>query len=223
VARAATSVSDGWIHFGSAVTAGATADVLCNPMFVIRTRIQTEALHYQLRQRGGAGGGGAVHQALARPSTTMWATARGLLREGGLPIFWRGMTANLLGLSHVAVQFPLYEWCKLQARARHEPETALDLLLASGVSKLAASSLTYPHEVIRSRMMDARSSAGSTSASGFVRTCREIFASGGWRGFYVGLPISLVRVIPNTCVTFVTYELVVRGWRNELEQYTGDL
>jgi solute carrier family 25 (mitochondrial folate transporter), member 32 len=222
VARAATSISDGWIHLGSAVTAGATADVLCNPMFVIRTRIQTEALHYQLR-RGAAGGAAAVHQSLARPSTTMWATARGLLREGGLPILWRGMTANLLGLSHVAVQFPLYEWCKLQARAHHEQETALDLLLASGVAKLAASSLTYPHEVIRSRMMDARNTSG-TAASGFVRTCREIFASGGWRGFYVGLPISLVRVIPNTCVTFVTYELVVRGWRNEqAQQYTGDL
>jgi hypothetical protein len=34
------------IHLTSAISAGAVADILCNPMFVIRTRMQTEALHY---------------------------------------------------------------------------------------------------------------------------------------------------------------------------------
>ena len=33
------------LHMGSAVAAGAVADVLCNPAFVVRTRLQTEAVH----------------------------------------------------------------------------------------------------------------------------------------------------------------------------------
>ena len=72
----------------AAIMAGTISDIVCNPMFVVRTRLQTEALH-------GTG-----------EKQSMIQTARALLVEsGGSPlIFWRGMTANLLGLSHVAVQ-----------------------------------------------------------------------------------------------------------------------
>lgn len=81
------------VHCGSAVAAGAVSDVLCNPMFVVRTRLQTEALHHLAdgtTQRGKSG---------------ILRTIRALYHEGGLPIFWRGMTANLMGLSHVAGEY----------------------------------------------------------------------------------------------------------------------
>lgn len=194
-----------WVHMGSAVTAGGISDVICNPMFVVRTRIQTEILHELA----------ANH----RPNTILQ-TIQALYREGGIAIFWRGMTANLMGLSHVAVQFPAYEQLKKTLRSHKTQESALDLLLASGLSKMTASLLTYPHEVIRSRMMDSRA-----ANIGLVQTCRKIYAAEGLLGFYTGyvatnnvfyctqfllsnvfksLPISLIRVLPNTCVTFLT-------------------
>ena len=81
----------------SAILAGAVADFFCNPMFVVRTRMQTEALHYldtPLQQR--------KPQGILR-------TVKGLYIEGGggVAIFWRGYFASLLGLTHCAVQFPL--------------------------------------------------------------------------------------------------------------------
>mmetsp|Transcript_1492 Transcript_1492/g.2073 ORF Transcript_1492/g.2073 Transcript_1492/m.2073 type:complete len:382 (-) Transcript_1492:17-1162(-) len=201
------------IHMGSAVTAGAVSDVICNPMFVVRTRLQTEALHSLFDQ-------GAAAAAVKKP-LSVTQTAKALYREGGGPlIFWRGMSANLLGLSHVAIQFPVYEQLKKQLRIRsssksgkaeNHPPAALDLLLASALSKMTASLLTYPHEVIRSRMMDSRTSVG------FFEICRRIHAHEGFMGFYAGLPVTLLRVLPNTCITFMSYELLLQWAKTRIE------
>ena len=82
------------VHCGSAVAAGAVSDILCNPMFVVRTRLQTEALHHMAEGTTARGSPGIVR------------TIKALYLEGGgISIFWRGMTANLMGLSHVAGKY----------------------------------------------------------------------------------------------------------------------
>ena len=191
------------VHLSSAMTAGAVADVVCNPMFVVRTRMQTEALHYF-----------QVPVAERKPHGVA-ATIIGLYKEGGVPIFWRGLTASLLGLFHVGIQFPVYERLKAEARRRspNKEESALDLLLASGLSKMTAATITYPHEVIRSRMMDAR---GASAGKNVFETMRYIIKSEGYGGLYTGLRVSLLRVVPNCCVTFVSYELIARWVRSEM-------
>lgn len=187
------------IHLGSAITAGALSDLLCNPMFVVRTRLQTESLHHNFNS--------VRSNSMSSSKKTIQETIRILYAEGGIFTFWRGMSANLLGLSHVAVQFPVYEKLKVNFRGSKAEgnEKTTELLLASGISKMSASILTYPHEVIRSRMMDIRSVHGI----GFLETCRRIYSMEGLRGFYVGISVSLIRVIPNTMLTFLVYERVL--------------
>ena len=196
------------VHLSSAISAGAIADVICNPLFVIRVRMQTEALHY-LEQ---APSERKPHNAL----TTM----RGLYREGGIPIFWRGLTASLLGLGHVGIQFPVYERLKMEARKRSstDQESPIDLLLASGISKMTAAILTYPHEVIRSRMMDSR----STTSMGVLDTARHIVKHEGYAGLYSGIKVTLFRVVPNCCVTFVSYELIARWVKREMKRIRNE-
>jgi solute carrier family 25 folate transporter 32 len=166
--------------------------------------MQTEALHYfQMPE-------------LERKPHSITQTVAGLYREGGIPMFWRGLSASLLGLGHVGIQFPLYERFKAEARKRSTTgeESPMDLLLASGLSKMMAAVITYPHEVVRSRMMDAR----GENVLGVFGTLRHIVRTEGYSGLYVGLRVSLVRVVPNCCVTFVSYELIarwVRGWMAE--------
>jgi solute carrier family 25 (mitochondrial folate transporter), member 32 len=137
------------------------------------------------------------------------------------------MTANLLGLSHVAVQFPVYEWLKtalVQQRTKESSDrpqlsslqqpTAMELFVASGFSKMTASLLTYPHEVVRSRMMDSRGAIGMS----LWETAGRVYAHDGILGFYSGLPVALIRVIPNCCITFMTYELLLRIAREEIRR-----
>ena len=186
------------LHCTSAVITGAMADVICNPLFVVRTRLQTQALHSTSR-------------------LSMVQTAVQLYQTSGYAIFWRGMTANLLGLSHVAIQFPAYEFLKGYARQHRVDgmETPLDLLLASGLAKMTASLITYPHEVLRSRMMDARSKTAPT----LTGTLKSILEREGLPGLYRGLPVTLLRVIPNCCITFLSYELILRQARHQILQY----
>ena len=87
--------------------------------------------------------------------------ARKMYRYEGIKSFYSGLTPALLGLTHVAVQFPLYEVFKSkftgitpgqnesqEDRSKH----FLGLSLAVFLSKVIASTATYPHEVVRTRL-----------------------------------------------------------------------
>mmetsp|Transcript_17088 Transcript_17088/g.32323 ORF Transcript_17088/g.32323 Transcript_17088/m.32323 type:complete len:357 (-) Transcript_17088:2320-3390(-) len=186
------------IHMASAIFAGAIADFFCNPMFVVRTRMQTEVLHYM---------DVPVHE---RKPHGIMRTVKSLYQEGGILMFWRGFTASLLGLSHVGIQFPVYEYLKAEARRRSSKneESALDLLLASATSKMVATSITYPHEVIRSRIMDYR--GDDASRKSLVSTFKRIVKNEGVGALYTGIHVSLVRVLPNCCITFMSYEMILK-------------
>jgi solute carrier family 25 (mitochondrial folate transporter), member 32 len=73
--------------------------------------------------------------------------------------------------------------------------------IISALAKLGALTSTYPYQVIRSRLQNAR-----TTYPHF-RTCvRRKWQEEGYKGFYRGLGTNLVRVLSGTCVTFVVYE-----------------
>jgi len=179
-----------------------------------------------------------------------------IYRSEGLAAFYSGLAPSLMGVFHVAVQFPLYERLKAwQIEKSSEPLSASQLLLCSAVSKAVASVTTYPHEVIRTRMQvqrrpgknvngngNGQSAAAaaaavsesvsttpkpantaprippSTSApigegnyTNVVQTFLKILSDEGWRGLYKGLFINLMRTVPNSIVTLVSYEMFMRG------------
>ena len=133
--------------------------------------------------------------------------ARHISRTEGFLGFYRGLVPSLFGVSHGALQFMAYEQLKVY-RAKASPKgqldlTALDFLLLSGIAKVFAGSITYPYQVVRTRlqMYDADSS---------YRSGRDVIAkiwkSEGTVGFYKGLGPNLLRVLPSTWVTFLVYE-----------------
>ena len=95
-----------------------------------------------------------------------WDAARKMYTTEGILSFYSGLTPALLGLTHVAVQFPAYEFLKVRFTGRamgaSAPEGEDDkghwfgILSASILSKILASSATYPHEVIRTRLQTQR-------------------------------------------------------------------
>lgn len=89
-----------------------------------------------------------------------WDAARKMYRSEGIRAFYSGLSPALLGLSHVAIQFPLYEFFKVEFTGCHigetPPEGASANLLGTGaasfLSKVFASTATYPHEILRTRL-----------------------------------------------------------------------
>lgn len=87
--------------------------------------------------------------------------ARKMYRAEGFRSFYSGLAPALLGLSHVAIQFPLYEFFKLKFTGlemganttESENESHwIGILAATFLSKICATSATYPHEVLRTRL-----------------------------------------------------------------------
>lgn len=166
-----------------------------------------------------------------------------IYRTEGLPAFYRGLLPSLLGITHVAVQFPLYEQLKIWARkysclyqciqtsfliavaedGREEPLPSRVILLCSAVAKMTASIATYPHEVVRTRLQTQRRPLADDFSSdgmikkyprgGIIYTTKKMIRKEGWTGLYKGLSVNLIRTVPNSAVTMLTY---VSGTRTML-------
>lgn len=81
-----------------------------------------------------------------------------IVNKEGYAALFKGVTASMIGVIHPLVFFPIYESSKFYLKNNFE-EPGADklstkyLLLSTVVSKVIASSVSYPHEVLRSRMM----------------------------------------------------------------------
>jgi solute carrier family 25 folate transporter 32 len=80
-------------------------------------------------------------------------------------------------------------------------------VVLSTVAKLVAGGVTYPLQVLRSRLQnyDAEREFGRR---GLVGVVRKLWREEGVRGFYRGVMPGVVRVLPATWVTFLVYENV---------------
>ena len=142
-----------WLARGYAsLTAGACSTILTNPIWVIKTRLMSQSTRSSSSSDG-----------LRAPwhYTSTFDAARKMYRSEGIRAFYSGLTPALLGLTHVAVQFPLYEFFKMKFTGygigEHPSDTDgssnwVGISAATFLSKVCASTATYPHEVLRTRL-----------------------------------------------------------------------
>lgn len=88
------------VHMAAAAGAGAATMLITNPLWVIKTRLQTQ----NLGLRFGAGRAGSYRGLVD--------AAVRIAREEGLSGMYSGLGPSLMGVTHVVIQFPLYEALK---------------------------------------------------------------------------------------------------------------
>lgn len=186
-----TSSNDGAkIQLVAAMGAGAVSEVFTNPLWVVKTRLQTCD-----RYRSLFGASYAIYS------------------EEGIRAFYSGITPQMLGLIHMAVLFPTYEFLKRKfAEKASKPDehlTVPELMTSSAVAKMVASIAAYPHEVLRSRMQHQHRSNPNRYKS-LREAIRRIPMEEGFRAFYKGMFANLLRVVPNCAITFTSYEMISR-------------
>ena len=135
----------------------------------------------------------------------------------------QGISASYLGVSETVIQFVVYERIKQGQAARAAPVAAgewggagaevahrtsvslWDALLAGSAAKLVASCISYPHEVVRTRLREHHNS-DAANKRGMVGWLRHLARVEGISGLYGGLGIHLLRTVPNAALLFVVME-----------------
>ncbi|CAO1614271.1 unnamed protein product [Parajaminaea phylloscopi] len=165
------------------------------------------------------------------PTTTLQ-TADSLLQRYPLMKFYRGFSVTVLGMiPYAGTSFLVFGRCKrgLQRafgvddgptdgvtrpsqhkQARWQPsKTTIDLssgALAGAISQTAA----YPFEVVRRRQQVA-ALVRPGGMVGMVETTMWIWKTSGFKGFYTGLSIGFLKVVPMTSVSFAVW-LGMKRW-----------
>ncbi len=136
-----------WISPSVSAAAGGTCSILfTSPLFVIKTRLMSQASI-------------STKNASREYKSAIDVAWKMYCREG-VTSFYSGLTPSLLGMTQLAVQFPLYEQFKRYLTGTglgdwHEDQgwlQVLGILAASSASKVCATTATYPHEVVRTRL-----------------------------------------------------------------------
>jgi solute carrier family 25 thiamine pyrophosphate transporter 19 len=137
-------------------------------------------------------------------------TINGILDEGkriyrqeGIRAFWKGNTAGIwLYASFSGIQFWTFNQLKDQ----------LNTGIAGGASAMLATLVTYPFDVLRTRM--ALQASHPEIYGSFSRTIGHILKHEGASGFYKGIGPTLGQVIPYMGLTFYLQNKTKRAMRS---------
>jgi solute carrier family 25 folate transporter 32 len=175
-----SSSSSPFYHLKNSAIAGAITSLFTNPIWVVKTRTMCGLDANKIQPSG-----------MFRMLKTIYFTE-------GIRGLYSGFIPSLFGVSHGAIQFMVYE--DLKSRLGGSKLSNVEYISLAAFSKTIATMTTYPYQTVRTRL---QLSKGNLS---LLNTIKEIFKRDGVLGFYRGLFVNIIRVLPATCMTFVIYE-----------------
>ncbi|KAE8355258.1 mitochondrial carrier domain-containing protein [Aspergillus coremiiformis] len=146
--------------------------------------------------------------------------------SSGLANFYRGFAPTLIGmLPYAGMSFLTHDtvgdWLRSpelsqyttipgsesqSKKGSHRVQlTAAAELFSGALAGLVSQTSSYPLEVLR-RRMQVGGVVGDGHRLGIAETARTIWLERGFRGFWVGLTIGYVKVIPMVATSFFVYE-----------------
>ena len=210
--------------------AGVSSVFVTYPLEIIRVRLAFEtkkdartSLSNICRQIYNEHPPGVARSSGSSPLVSI-ATVAGSSPKSGLINFYRGFTPTLVGmLPYAGVSFLTHDtatdWLRLPALAPYtttSPSVSRDQntppvlkywaeLLAGGLAGLVSQTASYPFEVVR-RRMQVGGAVGDGHRLGMAETGARVWKEAGFKGFFVGLTIGYVKVVPMFAVSFFVYE-----------------
>jgi len=216
-------------NFMAACSAGAAMVVCTNPIWLIKTRMQLQLKHIEAEH--------VIHGSstdVKPPYKNMFDAARTIVKEEGVLALYKGAAPAMMLTTHGGIQFVAYEYLKAtfgtytkanrstsgkNSGVMHQLQDSVGYLTMGAVSKIIASTVTYPLQVIKSRLQQ-RSQTAEWTAAGDVKIMKREYAGvidcvsriskrEGIVGFFKGCIPNAIRVAPNAAITLVVYESVM--------------
>ncbi|XP_077238561.1 putative mitochondrial adenine nucleotide transporter BTL1 isoform X2 [Tasmannia lanceolata] len=171
--------------------AGFVSTLVCHPLEVLKDRLTVNAEAY--------------------PSISL--ACKKIYKDGGIGGFYAGMSPTLIGmLPYSTCYYFMYETMKksyCQAKNKKALNRA-EMLLVGALSGFTASTISFPLEVARKRLMVG--SLQGKCPSHMAAALAEVTQERGFRGLYRGWGASCLKVMPSSGITWMFYE----AWKDVL-------
>lgn len=122
--------------------------------------------------------------------------------------FYRGFSVTITGMiPYAGTSFLCWGFLRarfLSSSPDSRPTPVADLCIGA-ISGALGQTVSYPFEVVRRRMQVG----GLTRPDRWLRpneVIRAIWTAGGWKGFFVGLSVGYLKVVPMTAVSFAVWQ-----------------
>ncbi|CAC9524204.1 MCP2 / mitochondrial carrier protein [Leishmania donovani] len=181
-------------RFGFSIIASCTSAVACNPIWLLKTRMQLEeasARTAEVPRNFRTFRGGLLHT----------------VQTTGVRSLWRGVSAQMVLAVPNAFTLPLYDTVKAAAIGFRKGElSVLDVCVCSTVTKVVLALICQPVIVVKTRLQDHRARTGEIQYRSFLQSIRTIWKRGGLAAFYRGSVPSMCQTVPRSVLMFVFYE-----------------
>ncbi|KAL7144483.1 hypothetical protein ABFS83_07G015400 [Erythranthe nasuta] len=203
------------IDASAGAISGGISRTVTSPLDVIKIRFQVQlepTTQWALLRRDAYG-----------PSkyTGMVQASKDILREEGLPGFWRGnVPALLMVMPYTAIQFTVLHKLKTLASGSSKSEDHINIspylsYVSGALAGCAATIGSYPFDLLRTILASqGEPKVYPNMRSAFV----DIVETRGFRGLYAGLTPTLFEIVPYAGLQFGTYDTFKR-WMMVYNRY----
>ncbi|OMJ07214.1 Peroxisomal membrane protein PMP47B [Smittium culicis] len=186
----------------SGAIAGAMTSITTNPIWVINTRL-------------------TVKDPNSKAHGSTLEEFKQIVKNDGFLSLWQGIGPALILVLNPIIQYSLFEQIKNHI-AKSRKLNSLDFFLLGALSKLAATSITYPYIVVKSRMQMRQSKDNSdlrydSISDGF----KKILSNEGIKGLYKGIESKLIQSVLTAALLFMSKEALYKQARFALSLLTA--
>ena len=137
-------------------------------------------------------------------------TAQKIIKEEGISTLWTGVSSNVIGgIIYGGTTFFISGGLKEIFAKRHEHHQgklpAWQYLLIGATAGTIAQSVAYPFDIVKKKLM-AKDPLGNRMYTSPIQCFTQIYQKEGIRGFYKGIQLNFLKVIPYTAIQYFVNE-----------------
>ncbi|KAK9465925.1 mitochondrial carrier domain-containing protein [Lipomyces arxii] len=145
-----------------------------------------------------------------------------IYREEGLTSLWKGnLPAELLYVIYGALQFTALHQTNMlfTTYAPDIVSPSVQYFISGAVSGAAATTVTYPLDLLRTRFAAQGSTPAQTVYPSLRSSIRQIYVDEGISGFFQGLRPALSQIAPYMGLFFASYSIIKTGVESAADNF----
>lgn len=185
--------------------AGIASATVTYPLDLVRTRLSADLTPGKGRYRG-----------IIDCAKQCYTTDTGMKGMRGSNLF-KGLSPTLMGIApYVGLNFACFESLKSVYMSINNLQPEIDeipvvpRLVCGGVAGAISQTLTYPLDLVRHRMQMSNCEGTNFKYKASAQVIGDVYRNEGVKGFYRGMFVNLLKVVPSISVSFVVYEFCIK-------------